>query len=85
MKAPAGYPPHRLRFLFLLDTQEGTLVSFAEAFDIPIVETQGMVCGNFPKKRPLYLGSRLEPFMATSNLVLGAVRDMSGISVPRRR
>jgi acetolactate synthase-1/2/3 large subunit len=46
------------------------LVGFAEAFGIPIVEAQGTVCGNFPRIHPLYLGSRLEPFMATSDLVL---------------
>jgi acetolactate synthase I/II/III large subunit len=45
------------------------LVSFAEAFGIPVVEAQGMVCGNFPRGHPLYHGSRLEPFM-TSDLVL---------------
>lgn len=46
------------------------LVGFAEAFGIPVLETQGTVCGNFPRMHPLYLGSRLEPFMATSDLVL---------------
>lgn len=46
------------------------LVSFAEAFGVPVVEAQGTVCGNFPKRHPLYLGSRLEPFMAGSDLVL---------------
>lgn len=46
------------------------LVAFAEAFGVPVVETQGAVCGNFPHEHPLYLGSRLEPFMATSDLVL---------------
>jgi acetolactate synthase-1/2/3 large subunit len=46
------------------------LVGFAEAFGIPVVETQGTVCGNFPRMHPLYLGSRHEPFTATSDLVL---------------
>src|SRR5262245_5438571 len=46
------------------------LVAFAEAFGVPVIETQGTVCGNFPKMHPLYLGSRLEPFMTTSDLVL---------------
>jgi acetolactate synthase I/II/III large subunit len=46
------------------------LVAFAEAFGVPVIETQGTVCGNFPKTHPLYLGSRLEPFMATTDLVL---------------
>jgi acetolactate synthase-1/2/3 large subunit len=46
------------------------LVAFAEAFGIPVIETQGTVCGNFPKKHPLYLGSRVEPFMTTTDLVL---------------
>ncbi len=46
------------------------LVSFAEAFGVPVVETQGTVCSNFPRAHPLYLGSRIEPFMATSDLVL---------------
>jgi acetolactate synthase I/II/III large subunit len=46
------------------------LVKFAEAFAIPVVETQGTVSGNFPKDHPLYLGSRLEPFMASTDLVL---------------
>ena len=46
------------------------LVGFAEAFGIPVVETQGTVCGNFPRSHRLYLGSRIEPFMATSDLVL---------------
>src|SRR5262249_12052953 len=35
------------------------LVGFADAFGIPVVETQGTVCGNFPKMHPLYLGSRI--------------------------
>jgi thiamine pyrophosphate-dependent acetolactate synthase large subunit-like protein len=46
------------------------LVAFAEAFGVPLVETQGTICGNFPKDHPLYLGSRLEPFMSTADLVL---------------
>jgi thiamine pyrophosphate-dependent acetolactate synthase large subunit-like protein len=46
------------------------LVAFAEAFGVPVIETQGTVCGNFPKTHPLYLGSRLEPFMTTTDLVL---------------
>ena len=46
------------------------LVGFAEAFAIPVVETQGTVSGNFPKDHALYLGSRLEPFMASTDLVL---------------
>jgi acetolactate synthase-1/2/3 large subunit len=46
------------------------LVAFAEAFGVPVIETQGTVCGNFPKTHPLYLGSRLEPFMSTTDLVL---------------
>ena len=46
------------------------LVGFAEAFGIPVVESQGTVCGNFPRMHPLYLGSRHEPFTATSDLVL---------------
>src|SRR5262245_57474714 len=46
------------------------LVSFAEAYGVPVIETQGTVCCNFPKMHPLYLGSRLEPFMATTDLVL---------------
>ena len=29
------------------------LVAFAEAFGIPVIETQGTVCGNFPKTHPL--------------------------------
>ena len=47
-----------------------SLVSFAEAFGVPVVETQGTVCGNFPRTHPLYLGSRVEPFMATCDLAL---------------
>jgi acetolactate synthase I/II/III large subunit len=35
-----------------------------------VVETQGTVSGNFPKDHPLYLGSRLEPFMSSTDLVL---------------
>jgi len=46
------------------------LVAFAEAFGVPVIEMQGTVCANFPKMHPLYLGSRLEPFMTTSDLVL---------------
>jgi thiamine pyrophosphate-dependent acetolactate synthase large subunit-like protein len=46
------------------------LVSFAQAFGVPVVEPQGTVCGNFPRAHPLYLGSRFEPFMKTSDLVL---------------
>jgi acetolactate synthase I/II/III large subunit len=46
------------------------LVAFAEAFGVPVVETQGSVCANFPRLHPLYLGTRLEPFMTASDLVL---------------
>ena len=56
----AGRSPHAFH----------ALVAFADAFGIPVVETQGTVSANFPRQHPLYLGSRLEPFMTTSDLVL---------------
>ncbi|GGN20945.1 thiamine pyrophosphate-dependent enzyme [Streptomyces fuscichromogenes] len=46
------------------------LVAFAEAWNIPVVEPDSAVCGNFPRTHPLHAGSDIGPWMDTADLVL---------------
>lgn len=46
------------------------LVAFAEAWDIPVVEPDSAVCGNFPRSHPLHAGSDIGPWMDTADLIL---------------
>ncbi|MFD5284075.1 thiamine pyrophosphate-dependent enzyme [Streptomyces rubrogriseus] len=46
------------------------LVAFAEAWDIPVVEPDSAVCGNFPRTHPLHAGSDIEPWMDEADLIL---------------
>lgn len=46
------------------------LVAFAEAWDIPVVEPDSAVCGNFPRDHPLHAGSDIEPWMDEADLIL---------------
>lgn len=46
------------------------LVAFAEAWDIPVVEPDSAVCGNFPRTHPLHAGSDIGPWMDTADLIL---------------
>lgn len=46
------------------------LVAFAEAWDIPVVEPDSAVCGNFPRTHPLHAGSDVGPWMDEADLIL---------------
>ncbi|MFD7064507.1 thiamine pyrophosphate-dependent enzyme [Streptomyces sp. NPDC059906] len=46
------------------------LVAFAEAWDIPVVEPDSAVCGNFPRTHPLHAGSDIGPWMEEADLIL---------------
>ncbi|MFE5393348.1 thiamine pyrophosphate-dependent enzyme [Streptomyces sp. NPDC056568] len=46
------------------------LVAFAEAWDIPVVEPDSAVCGNFPRTHPLHAGSAIGPWMDEADLIL---------------
>ncbi|MGW0911014.1 thiamine pyrophosphate-dependent enzyme [Streptomyces sp. NPDC002784] len=46
------------------------LVAFAEAWDIPVVEPDSAVCGNFPRSHPLHAGSDIGPWMDEADLIL---------------
>ncbi|MFB8775695.1 thiamine pyrophosphate-dependent enzyme [Streptomyces broussonetiae] len=46
------------------------LVAFAEAWNIPVVEPDSAVCGNFPRTHPLHAGSDIGPWMDTADLIL---------------
>jgi acetolactate synthase I/II/III large subunit len=46
------------------------LVAFAEAWDIPVVEPDSAVCGNFPRTNPLHAGSDIGPWMDEADLIL---------------
>jgi acetolactate synthase-1/2/3 large subunit len=46
------------------------LVAFAEAWDIPVVEPDSAVCGNFPRTHPLHAGSDIGPWMDEADLIL---------------
>lgn len=46
------------------------LVALAERLALPVIESRGSVCLNFPKDHPLYQGFNLGPFMKESDLGL---------------
>ncbi|MFF1463934.1 thiamine pyrophosphate-dependent enzyme [Streptomyces sp. NPDC058330] len=46
------------------------LVAFAEAWDIPVVEPDSAVCGNFPRTHPLHGGGDIGPWMDEADLIL---------------
>ncbi|WP_326701198.1 thiamine pyrophosphate-binding protein [Streptomyces sp. NBC_01754] len=46
------------------------LVAFAEAWNIPVVEPDSAVCGNFPRSHPLHAGSDIGPWMDEADLIL---------------
>ncbi|WP_329577927.1 thiamine pyrophosphate-dependent enzyme [Streptomyces sp. NBC_01361] len=46
------------------------LVACAEAWQIPVVEPDSAVCGNFPRTHPLHAGSDIGPWMDEADLIL---------------
>ncbi|MFD8541754.1 thiamine pyrophosphate-dependent enzyme [Streptomyces rubrogriseus] len=46
------------------------LIAFAEAWNIPVVEPDSAVCGNFPRTHPLHAGSDIGPWMNEADLIL---------------
>jgi len=46
------------------------LVDLCDLLAIPVIETQGAVSANFPRSHPMHLGSNVEPFNKTADLVL---------------
>ncbi|MFJ9626565.1 thiamine pyrophosphate-dependent enzyme [Streptomyces sp. NPDC101175] len=46
------------------------LVAFAEAWNIPVVEPDSAVCGNFPRTHPLHAGGDIGPWMDEADLIL---------------
>ncbi|OWA00796.1 thiamine pyrophosphate-binding protein [Streptomyces sp. CS113] len=46
------------------------LVAFAEAWNLPVVEPDSAVCGNFPRTHPLHAGSDVGPWMDEADLIL---------------
>lgn len=46
------------------------LVAFAEAWNIPVVEPDSAVCGNFPRTHSLHAGSDIGPWMDEADLIL---------------
>jgi acetolactate synthase I/II/III large subunit len=46
------------------------LIRFAETFAVPVVESQGTICGNFPKSHPLYRGDDIGSLRDTADLIL---------------
>jgi len=46
------------------------LVAFAEAWNIPVVEPDSAVCGNFPRTHPLHAGSDIGPWMDEADLIV---------------
>ncbi|MGW0822911.1 thiamine pyrophosphate-dependent enzyme [Streptomyces sp. NPDC002845] len=46
------------------------LVAFAEAWNIPVVEPDSAVCGNFPRTHPLHAGSDVGPWLEEADLIL---------------
>ncbi|MDP5310257.1 thiamine pyrophosphate-dependent enzyme [Streptomyces poriferorum] len=46
------------------------LLSFAEAWNIPVVEPDSAVCANFPRTHPLHAGSDIGPWMDEADLIL---------------
>ncbi|MEU4659351.1 thiamine pyrophosphate-dependent enzyme [Streptomyces sp. NPDC023723] len=47
-----------------------SLVAFAEAWNIPVVEPDSAVCANFPRTHPLHAGSDIGPWMDEADLIL---------------
>ncbi|MFI6339313.1 thiamine pyrophosphate-dependent enzyme [Streptomyces sp. NPDC050535] len=47
-----------------------SLLAFAEAWNIPVVEPDSAVCGNFPRDHPLHAGSDIGPWMDEADLIL---------------
>ncbi|MGW2175390.1 thiamine pyrophosphate-dependent enzyme [Streptomyces sp. NPDC001705] len=47
-----------------------SLIAFAEAWRIPVVEPDSAVCGNFPRTHPLHAGSDIGPWMDEADLIL---------------
>ncbi|MBK3644722.1 thiamine pyrophosphate-dependent enzyme [Streptomyces sp. MBT33] len=46
------------------------LRAFAEAWNIPVVEPDSAVCGNFPRDHPLHAGSEIGSWLEESDLIL---------------
>lgn len=46
------------------------LAAFAEAWNIPVVEPDSAVCGNFPRTHPLHAGSDVGPWLDEADLIL---------------
>ncbi|MFJ4620867.1 thiamine pyrophosphate-dependent enzyme [Streptomyces sp. NPDC088812] len=46
------------------------LTAFAEAWNIPVVEPDSAVCGNFPRTHRLHAGTDIGPWMDTADLIL---------------
>ena len=46
------------------------LLAFAEAWNIPVVEPDSAVCGNFPRTHPLHSGGDIGPWMDEADLIL---------------
>ncbi|MFF4250701.1 thiamine pyrophosphate-dependent enzyme [Streptomyces sp. NPDC001663] len=46
------------------------LLAFAEAWNIPVVEPDSAVCGNFPRAHPLHAGSDVGPWLDEADLIL---------------
>ncbi|MFF0516759.1 thiamine pyrophosphate-dependent enzyme [Streptomyces sp. Tu 4128] len=46
------------------------LIAFAQAWNIPVVEPDSAVCGNFPRTHPLHAGSDIGPWMGEADLIL---------------
>jgi len=46
------------------------LLAFAEAWNIPVVEPDSAVCGNFPRTHPLHAGSDIGPWTDEADLIL---------------
>ncbi|MFF3371711.1 thiamine pyrophosphate-dependent enzyme [Streptomyces sp. NPDC002680] len=46
------------------------LAAFAEAWNIPVVEPDSAVCGNFPRTHPLHAGSNIGPWLDEADLIL---------------
>ncbi|WP_327659891.1 MULTISPECIES: thiamine pyrophosphate-dependent enzyme [unclassified Streptomyces] len=47
-----------------------SLVAFAEAWQIPVVEPDSAVCANFPRTHPLHAGADIGPWMDEADLIL---------------
>jgi len=47
-----------------------SLIELCDLLAIPVIESQGAVNSNFPRSHPMHLGSNVEPFNKTADLVL---------------